>query len=289
MQFTDAAARYLEHLRVERNCSAHTLRNYAGDLDQFGAFLKQPLESLTHLDIRSYLGELYTMRLKSVSISRKLAVLRSFFRFLAREGVVADNPARLVTSPKLPKPLPSVPTAEEANNLIDSVGDSARDRAILEFLYGCGIRAAELAGLNVADVDRRGGYIRVRGKGKKERLVPLGSKADAALEKYLGARAALLKPGGEQPALFLNLRGGRLTTRSVGRIVKRWALLAGADTGLHPHSFRHAFATHLLSDGADLRAIQELLGHASLSTTQKYTHTSIRQLMEVYDRAHPKA
>ena len=289
MQFAEAATRYLEHLRVERNCSAHTLRNYGSDLDQFGAFLKQPLDSLTHLDIRSYLGELYAMRLKSVSISRKLAVLRSFFRFLAREGVVADNPARLVTSPKLPKPLPSVPTAEEVNTLIDSVGESARDRAILEFLYGCGIRAAELVGLNTGDVDRRAGYIRVRGKGKKERLVPLGGKADAALQQYLDARAALLRPGATQPALFLNLRGGRLTTRSVGRIVKRWALLAGADTGLHPHSFRHAFATHLLSDGADLRAIQELLGHASLATTQIYTQVDADQLLAVYRSAHPRA
>ncbi len=303
MDFRSAAARYLEYLRVERNCSEHTLRNYASDLQQFGAFLRglpdgEPaLDSLTHLDIRAFLGELYAAQRKSVSIARKLAVLRSFFRFLARENLVGDNPARLVTSPKLPKMLPVVPTAEEVNVFLNAMPQDeqlhpARDRAILEMLYGCGIRAGELVGLNLGDVDRRSGFVRVRGKGKKERLVPLGSKADAALGRYLSLRAALLPAAAaaaEQPALFLNRRGGRLTTRSVGRIVKHYALLLHADTGLHPHSFRHAFATHLLNDGADLRAIQELLGHATLSTTQKYTHTSIRHLMEVYDKAHPKA
>ena len=301
---------------MERNCSAHTLRNYGSDLEQFGAFLRAqpdgepPLEALTHLDIRSFLGELYVGRLKSASIARKLAALRSLFRFLGREGLLRDNPARLVSSPKLPKTLPTVPTEEEVNHLLDAMArpqsatttpvarvrkarlQPARDRALLEMLYGCGLRVGELVGLNVADLDLRDGLVRVRGKGKKERLAPLGSKAVAALEQYLAARASSVPAAGSgdsQPALFLNQTGGRLTARSVARMVKRYALLLGGDTGLHPHSFRHAFATHLLSDGADLRAIQELLGHARLSTTQKYTHTTVKQLMEVYDRTHPKA
>jgi len=305
MDFSSAVARYLEYLRVERNCSAHTLRNYASDLKQFGEFLRTSrageacpaLGELTHLDIRSYLGELYAARLKAASIGRKLACLRSLFRFLAREEMVKDNPARLVSSPKLPKTLPAVPTAEEVSMLLDAMPADdapmpARDRAMLEMLYGSGLRVGELVALNVEHVDRRQGLLRVRGKGKKERLAPLGAKAAEALERYLPLRRRMLAgrpPDAPQPALFLNLRGGRLTSRSVGRIVKRWTLLLNADTGLHPHSFRHAFATHLLSDGADLRAIQEMLGHARLSSTQKYTHTNIRQLMEVYDRCHPKA
>ena len=311
MEFPAAAARYLEYLRVERNASVHTLRNYASDLEQFGRFLRErpdgapAFDSLTHLDIRSWLGDLYAAQLKAPSISRKLAVVRSLFRFLAREGIVRDNPARLVNSPKLPQTLPVVPSAEEVNRLLDampaaaakpalSAGEApypARDRAILELLYGCGIRAGELVALDLTSVARSSGLVRVRGKGRKERLVPVGRKALAAIESYLAGRPEF-RVAGRSPdprALFLNSRGGRLTARSVGRIVKRYALLLGHDTALHPHSFRHAFATHLLSDGADLRAIQELLGHASLSTTQKYTHTSIRQLMEVYDKAHPKA
>ena len=316
MDFASAAEQYLEYLRVERNCSAHTLRNYGSDLEQFGAFLRAqpdgepPLKALTHLDIRSFLGELYVGRLKSASIARKLAALRSLFRFLGREGLLRDNPARLVSSPKLPKTLPTVPTAEEVNRLLDAMAKGkgataarrvrppksplqpARDLALLEMLYGCGLRVGELVGLNVADLDLRDGLVRVRGKGKKERLGPLGSKAVTALEQYLAARTSAVPAvgsGDSQSALFLNQTGSRLTARSVGRIVKRYALLLGSDTGLHPHSFRHAFATHLLSDGADLRAIQELLGHARLSTTQKYTHINVKQLMEVYDRTHPKA
>ncbi len=323
MDFASAVTRYLEYLRVERNCSEHTLRNYASDLEQFGAFLRAqpdgepPLEKLTHLDIRAFLGELYAARLKSASIARKLAALRSLFRFLGREGLLRDNPARLVSSPKLPKTLPVVPSAEEVNRFLDAmkepvgagrragpargrtrhVGSSepvfqlARDRAILELLYGSGLRVGELVALDVNHVDLRGGLARVRGKGRKERLVPLGSKAAAALEQYLGERTIIVPAdgSGDPAALFLNRSGRRLTARSVARLVKHYALLLGADTGLHPHSFRHAFATHLLSDGADLRAIQELLGHARLSTTQKYTHTNIKQLMEVYDRTHPKA
>jgi integrase/recombinase XerC len=300
-----AIARYLQYLRVERNCSGHTLRNYSSDLAQFLAFLRaQPdgereLAAITHLDIRGYLGELYAARLKSTSIGRKLAAVRSLFRFLAREGVVQENPARLVASPRQGRTLPSVPTPEEVNTLIDAIpgaGDDepqpARDRAILELLYGCGLRVSELVGLNLNDLDRRNGVIRVRGKGKKERLTPMGRKAEESLAVWMPVRAEILQKArgkGHPDALFLNRRGGRLTSRSVGRLIKRWALMLGADTGLHPHSFRHAFATHLLSDGADLRAIQELLGHARLSTTQKYTHVNIKQLMDVYDRSHPKA
>ena len=283
--------RFLDSLALA-NASPHTIRNYASDLSQFLEYLSPPgeqplgLKKIDHLHIREFLGALYARKNSNRSVARKLASLRAFFRFLTREGVLAANPARLVSTPKTPKTLPAVITAEQANNLVDAVGRDglARDRVIFELLYGCGLRVAELVGLDLEDIDWSERWLRVQGKGRKERQVPFGAKAAEALERYLESRA-----GYNSPALLLNHRGARLTPRSVERIVKRYAVLFSGDPSLHPHSFRHAYATHLLTDGADLRAIQELLGHASLSTTQKYTQLSLKDLMQVYDKAHPRA
>ena len=234
-------------------------------------------------------------KLDRVSMRRKLASLRSFFqsRWCGRASC-EFNPARLVLTPKAGQKLPVVMTAETANALVDAPPSEqmraawpARDRVMLEFLYGCGLRASELVGMNLDDIDFAERWVRVRGKGRKERQVPFGKKAAAALERYLGERAAATQTG--ETAVFLNRRGGRITTRGVQGIVKLYALVVAGDSSIHPHSFRHAYATHLLSDGADLRAVQELLGHARLSTTQKYTQLSLTDLMSVYDRAHPKA
>jgi len=238
------------------------------------------------------MASLYNQDLTAVTIRRKLAAIRGLFRFLQREGIVDVNVAKLVRTPKAPIKLPEVMTAEQANNLIDDVGANeldrphpARDRALFELLYGCGVRVSELAGLNLEDIDRAERWIRVRGKGRKERQVPLPGKAAEALERYLGERPVVRC----QSAVFLNYAGARLTTRGIRGIVKLYATALSGDPSLHPHSFRHAYATHLLADGADLRAIQELLGHARLSTTQKYTQVSLVDLMVVYDKAHPKA
>jgi integrase/recombinase XerC len=295
MKCAEAIALYLDYLRRERHVSPHTLRNYEGDLRQFTDFLKaQPdgmpeVETIDHLQIRSYLGEFYARQGQNSSAARRLSVLRSLFKFLAREGVMKNNPARLVTSPKVPKKLPEVPTASELEDFFAKLMSTpipardeilpVRDRAIFELLYGCGLRAAELVGLNRIDIEPD--VLRVRGKGSKERIVPYGRYAAQALAAYL--------PCHQAPAVFLNHRGGRLTTRSVARIVKKYAMLFAENTGMHPHSFRHAYATHMLDSGADLRAIQELLGHARLSTTQKYTQVSIQKLLDVYSKSHPKA
>ena len=289
--------RYLAEL-ARRQSSPHTLESYGVDLRQFLEYFTPPgsepplLAQIGVLEIREWLGDLYGRQLTAATIRRKLAAVRSLFRFLSREGLIAMNPARLVRTPKAPKKLPEVMTAAQVNGLIDAVAADkferphpARDRAIFEFLYGCGLRVSELVGLNLDDVDRAERWIRVRGKGKKERQVPVTSQAAAALDRYLAERGG---PPGER-AIFLNHRGGRLTARGAGGIVKLYGILVNGDSSIHPHSFRHAYATHLLADGADLRAIQELLGHARLSTTQKYTQVSLTHLMEVYDRAHPKA
>jgi integrase/recombinase XerC len=227
-----------------------------------------------------------------VTIRRKLAAVRGLFGFLVREGVVAVNAGRIVRTPKAPQKLPAVMTAEQANALIDGVASGrierpfpARDRAMFELLYGCGLRASELAGLDLEDVDRYDGWVRVGGKGRKERQVPLPRKAREALDGYLSVRPVVRG----QRALFLNHRRGRLTDRGLRGIVKLYSTLLAGDPSIHPHSLRHAYATHLLADGADLRAIQELLGHVRLSTTQKYTQVSLTDLMAVYDKAHPKA
>ena len=330
-----AIEKFIRALEFERNASPHTRRSYQGDLEQFLDYLNPPgekrvaLEEVDHRLIREFLGHLHDLRLEKTSVARKLAALRSFFKYCVREGLLAQNPARLVATPKLPKRVPSVLSAEEINVFLDqlarlprtapaappphrskkSPGKASprrrtaaeeeetrlllrRDRAILELLYASGLRVSELTGLNLADIDRQELMLRVRGKGRKERIVPYGSKAQAALEAYWPVRSELLRKAGtraDPEAVFLNHVGRRLTTRSVGRLVKKYVRLVNINWDLHPHSLRHAFATHLLADGADLRAIQELLGHRSLSTTQKYTHASIRQLMEVYDKAHPRA
>ena len=292
--------RFLGELK-RQNASQHTQRNYASDLNQFLAYLTIPkqavptVETIDALAIREWLGHLYHQRLTAVSMRRKLAAVRSFFRFLSREGVIASNVARLVRTPKAPKSLPSVMTAEQTNTLVDGVSRTAeqcerafpaRDLAIFELLYGCGLRISELVGLNLDDFDLDGRWIRVRGKGRKERQVPYGAKAAAALDQYWNVR----KPSkASDRAVFLNSRGGRLTDRGARGIVKFYAQMITGDSSIHPHSLRHAYATHLLSDGADLRAIQELLGHARLSTTQKYTQVSLTDLIAAYDKAHPKA
>ncbi|MGE5648462.1 MAG: tyrosine-type recombinase/integrase [Acidobacteriota bacterium] len=281
------------------NASPHTLRSYSSDLEQFLAYLTPPDGSppapaqLDMLLLREWLGDLYRQRLTPVTMRRKLAAVRSFFEFLVRRGVVEANLARLVRTPKAPTTLPRVMTAEQTNRLLDQIAAGkverpfpARDVALFEVLYGCGVRVSELAGLNLSDVDLAEKWMLVRGKGRKERQVPFGVKTAAALERYLKERHA---GDPRETALFVNYLGKRLTTRGVYGIVKLYERALNGDNSLHPHSFRHAFATHLLADGADLRSIQELLGHARLSTTQKYTQVSLTDLMRVYDKAHPKA
>jgi integrase/recombinase XerC len=295
--------RFLEELG-RANVSPHTLRNYGSDLEQFLSYftVKDGRKSETcatgdidGLAIREWLGHLYEQRLTAVSMRRKLAAVRSFFKFLVREGVVTTNVARLVRTPKAPKSLPRVMTAEQTNVLVDGVTSAAdkferpypeRDLAIFEMLYGCGLRISELVGLNLDDFDFSERWVRVRGKGRKERQVPFGGKASTAIDRYLGGRNPA---AAAERALFLNHKGARLTDRGARGIVKFYARMITGDSSIHPHSLRHAYATHLLSDGADLRAIQELLGHAQLSTTQKYTHVSLSDLMAVYDKAHPKS
>ena len=324
---------FLASLR-RANLSPNTIRAYASDLKGFRAYFSPPGETppapadFEPLEIREYMADCFQRGNTNRSVARKLAALRAFFRFLVREGLVPSNPAALLNTPKLPKTLPAVMTAEQTNRLVDSVGSlspggtksgepsgeggegravfmAARDRLIFELLYGCGLRVGELVGLDRADFDLRERWIVVRGKGSKQRQVPFGGEAEKALRRYLELRdevATEPTPGSSEEsrrlteaarpsidALLLNTRGGRLTARSVQRLVKRYALLFSGDPTLHPHALRHAFATHLLSDGADLRAIQELLGHAGLSTTQKYTQLSLKELMATYDRSHPKA
>ena len=313
---------FLKVLANERGSSAHTLRAYQRELTLFAQWIgAQPMfaagsntgpaelaQRIEHTDIRAYLGVLYKHGLSRASAALALAAIRSWFKWLARAGYVQQNAASLVATPRLPKHLPRVPSIEQMNKVVDSVGEDAaswpvRDRAILELLYGCGIRNAELVGLNPDDIHWANEAILVRGKGQKQRYVPLGDAAAVALRAYLEERTAKLAAAGMNDkiataALFVNLQlrglgkpGGdaRLTTRSVGRIVKRIAILRGLPADVHPHTLRHAFGTHLLEEGADLRAIQELLGHERLSTTQRYTQLTTAQLEEVYDRTHPRA
>jgi integrase/recombinase XerC len=335
-------ADFLRVLANERGASAHTLRAYQRELHGFTAYIaehygqEQSVEGIEHTHIRAYLGTLYDRGLAKASAARALAAIRSWFKWLARAGLLEQNAASLVATPKLPKHLPRVPSIEQMNRVVESVREDAaswpaRDTAILELLYGCGIRNAELVGLNLEDIHWANEAILIRGKGHKQRYVPLGDAAAVALRAYMAERAALLAAaangagaaaegkrgaaaegngaaaaegqrttagkGIETPALFLNLqlRGlgkasqARLTTRSVGRIVKRIAVLRGLSADVHPHTLRHAFGTHLLEEGADLRAIQELLGHERLSTTQRYTQLTTAQLTVVYDRTHPRA
>lgn len=285
---------FLEDLR-RSNASAHTIRNYALDLRQFLGYLSPPasqppaISAIDKLLLREWLADLHDQNLSAVTIRRKLACLRSFFQFLLRRGTVALNPAKLVRTPKAPRHLPAVPTEERTQALIDGVAPSAqsqalRDAAILEVLYGCGLRVSELTGLDLGDLDHQERWLRVMGKGQKERQVPVGSRAWSALTAYLEQRLPL---GGT--ALFLGVRGKRIHERQVRHLVKQYAQILLGDGSLHPHSMRHAFATHLLSAGADLRSIQQLLGHSSLSTTQKYTKISMSDLLAAYDKAHPRA
>jgi integrase/recombinase XerC len=331
---------YLEYLVSVKNSSPHTISNYGKDLRQFVEFLTPPgvslpgLTEINHGIIREYVAFLHDQGLQKTSIARKLAALRSFFKYCVREGKLKESPARLVPTPKLPKRIPSILSAEEMNAFLNHLAEMGgsipsrekkskngsrparrptlddpkvreeglllrRDRALLELLYAAGLRVSELTGLDLVDIEQKERVLRVTGKGNKERIVPYGNKAQEALDKYWPLREQLLRQtsGGyasrratlPSEAVFLNYAGRRLTQRSVGRIVKKYVRLVNMNWDLHPHSLRHAFATHLLADGADLRAIQELLGHQSLSTTQKYTHASIRQLMDIYDKSHPHA
>ena len=301
-----AAQRFLRSLRT-RNASPNTIRSYEKDLALFVTHfapegnVAPAFDKVTRLMIREFLAHGRGRGLAQATLARRLSSLRTFFDYLVREEGLASNPARSVATPKIPKKLPMVMTAEETNRLVDQVEYDGkrdrspekviRDRLIFELLYGTGLRVSELVGLNVDDFDRAERWIRVRGKGRRERQLPYGVKAATALDRHLQARSQL-KPPPELRALFLHRWGGalrRLSARSVNSILKKYAKALSGDPSLHPHSLRHAFASHLLSEGADLRAIQELLGHASLSTTQRYTQLSIEQLMKVYDDTHPKA
>ena len=281
---------FLDYLRAERAVSPHTLKAYTQDLKEFDAFVDKKPKNIDNLDIRTFLASLYHRNLKKSSISRKLASIRSFFKYLHREGYVKSNPAKLVSSPKVPKNLPKFLTIDEVFSLVETPkGETfkpTRDRAIIELLYSCGLRVSELTSLDISDLDIKETIIRVKGKGRKERIMPIGTKAMEAIKNYLPERISLKK---KSPGLFLNNRGGRLTQRSVRRILVHYSRMINLTGDLSPHTLRHTFATHLLHEGADLRSIQELLGHSSLSTTQKYTHLDIRQLTEVYDKAHPMA
>ena len=286
---------FLSGLR-QRNASAHTVKAYGNDLSVFAEYVgAAQLHAIDHLRIRGFLSHLYERGLSKPSVARSLAAVRSLFRWLAREGDVEQNPAKLVATPKLPKKLPRVPTIEEMNSVLDgqmpqTASFPERDRLMLELLYGCGIRNSELVGINLDDIRMANEAILIRGKGKKERYVPFGDSARAALAAYLPTRQkTLVEIKKNTPALLINQRGGRLTTRSVGRIVKSIALAKGLSPEVHPHTLRHAFGTHMLEEGADLRAIQEMLGHERLATTQRYTQLSMKHVLAVYDQTHPRA
>jgi integrase/recombinase XerC len=313
---------FLAMLANERGASAHTVRAYAREVRSFAAYLGETMgkdaqvRTVEHLHIRAYMGLLYERGLTKASAARALAAVRSWFKWLAKEGKVTQNPALLVSTPKLPKHLPRVPSMEEVNRVLNSLeapagaakkkvkGEEAevaawpeRDRVIFELLYGCGIRNSELVGINMRDIQWKNDAILVKGKGKKERYVPLGDEAAVALRVFLPLREAKLLSAGKgalvhDGPLVTNLRmqgDCRLTTRSVGRIVKAIALSRGLAADVHPHTLRHAFGTHMLEEGADLRAIQEMLGHERLSTTQRYTQLTVGQVQRVYDETHPRA
>jgi len=317
---------FLRYLQYARNSSPSTILNYRKDIEQFLEYLAPPgekvlpLPQVDHRVIREFVSHLHDRRLKKTSIARKLSALRTFFKFCVREKMLKTNPAKLVATPKLPTRIPAVPTAEEMDGFLNSLPELGRqrhshgepgktphareladfhlrrDEAIMELLYAAGIRVSELTGLNVPDIDREQKMLRVLGKGRKERIVPYGSKAQMALEAYWLLRENVLAnfsargvPVRDAEAVFISHKGRRLSPREIRFVLTAYAKAADSSMHLHPHVLRHAFATHLLADGADLRAIQELLGHVSLSTTQRYTHATINQLMTVYDKAHPRA
>src|SRR5438477_12164692 len=290
-----AVAKFLQSLR-ERNSSQHTIKAYKQDLGSFVRYTgSREWKQIDHVTIRGFLSSEYDKGLGKTSVARSLAAVRSLYRWLAQEGIVEQNPAALVATPKLPKKLPRVPTLEEMNSVLDGempqvAAFPERDRLMLELLYGCGIRNSELIGITIDDIRLSTEAILIRGKGKKERYVPFGDSVRTALTAYLPARQQLLlKRNKNASALLINCRGGRLATRSVGRIVKKIAVAKGLSPDVHPHTLRHAFGTHMLEEGADLRAIQELLGHERLSTTQRYTQLSIKHVLHVYDQTHPRA
>lgn len=296
----DYLRRFSEYLEAERNASEHTIRNYLSDLRQFRDFLGgvQNPGRITRLEVRGFIVELQKKGKSAVSISRKISSVRSFFRFMADEGLMKHNPAEGLPLPRRKKHLPGFLQVEETVKLLEAPpGDTApglRDRAILETLYSTGMRIGELVDLRLDSADYISGLVKVRGKGKKQRIVPIGEKAADALEKYIARRGELQAKSKkdirqDNNALFLNLWGGKLTSRSICRMVHKYILLTGSKEGISPHSLRHSFATHLLNAGADLRTVQELLGHSSLSATQVYTHTTTSRLKAVYDSTHPRA
>jgi integrase/recombinase XerC len=315
-EFEALAEQFLAMLQNERNASAHTVRAYRREILNFAGYLGETLgpeariAAVDHLHIRAYLGILFERHLSKASAARALAAVRSWFRWLAKEHKIAQNPAVLVSTPKLPQHLPRVPSMEEVNGLLNSMESASgevtkdeaaawpeRDRVIFELLYGCGIRNSELVGIDMPDIQWKNDAILVKGKGRKQRYVPLGDEAAIAMRAYLPLREARLRAAGKATLiadgpLITNLRArglARLTTRSVGRIVKRIALSRGLPADVHPHTLRHAFGTHMLEEGADLRAIQEMLGHERLSTTQRYTQLTANQVQRVYDETHPRA
>ncbi len=315
-EFETLAEQFLAILQNERNASAHTLRAYRREVLSFAAYLSETLgaqasvTTVDHLHIRAYMGQLYERGLTKASAARALAAIRSWFRWLAKEHKLAQNPAVLVSTPKLPQHLPRVPSMEEVNGLMNSMDTSQgtaakdeaaawpeRDRMIFELLYGCGIRNSELVGIDMLDIQWKNDAILVKGKGRKQRYVPLGDEAAVAMRAYLPLREAGLRSAGKAALIAegplvtnLRMRGTvRLTTRSVGRIVKRIALSRGLPSDVHPHTLRHAFGTHMLEEGADLRSIQEMLGHERLSTTQRYTQLTAGHVQRVYDETHPRA
>ncbi|MBN2123191.1 MAG: tyrosine recombinase XerC [Deltaproteobacteria bacterium] len=307
MSITELIEEFLDYLRSQRGCSEHTVRNYRVDLRHFLEFLEgretssgqdtveSDLESLDFRTFRDYLGSIYGNYRRS-TVARKLSAVRSFFRFAEKRGVIRSNPAADISSPKLEKYIPNYLPVDEMFRLLEAPDKGKplgmRDLAILEVLYSCGIRVSELAGLNVSSIDFDQRLVRVLGKGNKERVVPIGRSALKAVRGYINATLPLRRKAERDPQgvpLFLNFRGGRLTSRSIHKVVKKYGKESGLMTEISPHSLRHTFATHLLDGGADLRSVQEMLGHVSLSTTQKYTHVSLDRLMEVYDKAHPRS
>ncbi len=294
----DYIKRFRDFLVSERNYSEHTIRAYMTDLGEFSGFLKEKgiftqgteISSIDVVSIRVYIGWLYGKKNSKKSISRKLASIRSFFEFLMRENAIQKNSAKLVPTPKGEKRLPAFLTVDETFKLIETTDTKnvlgLRDKAILELLYSSGLRVSELVGIDLGNLNLTNSLVKVLGKGSKERIVPIGSKAVQAIRQFIEKRHEI-RPTGD--FLFVNSRGGRLTVRSVGRIVKKYSIISGIPKNVSPHVLRHTFATHLLGSGADLRAIQEMLGHSSLSTTQRYTHTSIEKIMEIYDKTHPRA
>ena len=279
---------FIRYLEVQKGASAHTIRAYRKDLEEFAAFTNKRPQEIELIDVRGFVARQIGNGLNKTTAGRRLAAVRSFLKYLLREGYLQNNPAKLVSSPKTQKPLPQFLTVDDVFALIEKpqgIGIlRARDRAILELLYSSGLRVAEISGLNMEDINTREGLVKVRGKGRKERILPVGSKAVEAIKAYLVEKILLKR---KNKALFLNNRGERLSDRAVRRIVVKYARMIGISGKIGPHTIRHTFASHLLQAGADLRVIQELLGHSSLSTTQKYTHLDITHLMDIYDKAHP--